>query len=310
MVPTRTALAAVFGVVLASMAATAHGGAAPADKGTPPTSIPTAPVATAPVAATAPATDSAPAPEGTAAPAVSDPFDAAMDSLLGQVGGLTADGAAARAAKASPSVRRKAAEVAMAYAQGKLTESVRVPRLSLSARYTRLSDIDPPQIPGLGNLFPVLLNQISLDASVIVPLSDYLLTFPSLLKAAKQGEAAARLAERDAVIAAEHAARLAYYEWVRANLQVVVARQLVIQVDANVARMQALIEVKSITRADLLRVQAQGASVKQTLAQLESLKHLREQQLRIYIDAGPEEQLIIGEDVRTALMAISPDRAD
>jgi outer membrane protein len=296
------------GTAVPPVAATSTPVVGPVAKGAPPAGADAEPAAAAEAAAppAATATRSATSTEGAAA----DPFHAAMDALLGQPGGLTADGAAARAAKASPSVRRKAAEVALAYAQGKKTELVRVPRLGVSAKYTRLSDVDPPGIPGFDSVFPVLLNQMSLDATLSVPISDYVLTFPSLLKAAKQGEAAARLAERDAVIAAEHEARLAYYEWVRANLQVVVARQLVVQVDANVARMQALIEVKAITRADLLRVQAQAAAVKQTLAQLESLRHLREQQLRILIDAGAEEQLAIGEDIRVDLPAWTPPTVD
>src|SRR5690606_12737299 len=120
----------------------------------------------------------------------------------------------------------------------------------------------------------------ALEATVSVPLSDYLITFPGLLEAARYGERAARLAEQASVVTVQQDARLAYYEWVRARLQVVVARQLVAQVAASLERVQALAEVRAVTRADLLRVQAQQASVSHTLAQLEQLASLREQQLR------------------------------
>ncbi len=244
------------------------------------------------------------------APAAPTTYEAAIDALLGQPGGLTADACAARAAKASPSVRRKAAEVALAYAQAKRTELVRVPRVSVTGRYARLSEVDPLVIPGFGTLSPSIVNTFSFDASLSVPLSDYLLSFPSLLKAAQQGKDAARLAEQDAVVAVEHEARLAYYEWVRASLQLVVAGQLITQVDASVTRMQALADVKAVTRADLLRVQAQAAAVRQTQAQLKTLARLREQQLRIYIDAPATEVLTIGEDIRADLPAFTPPPVD
>src|SRR5690349_8217132 len=56
-------------------------------------------------------------------------FDAEVAALLGQQGGLTADAAADRAAKTSPEVRRKLAEVAAANAQAAQASLVRVPQV-------------------------------------------------------------------------------------------------------------------------------------------------------------------------------------
>ncbi|MEZ4367016.1 MAG: TolC family protein [Kofleriaceae bacterium] len=251
----------------------------------------------------APAGAPLPAPDLDASRAAAT-FDAHIAEMVNRPGGLTADAAAERAAKVSPDVRRKAAEVAKAYADAKRTELVRVPRFSTSLTYTRLSDIDPPELaPGF--TFPVLLNSTAFTAELGVPLSDYLLTFPALLKAAQAGTVAARTAERASEVDARHQARLAYYEWVRSSLQVLVGKQLVEQVEAALVRVTALSEVRAVTRADLLRVQAQRAQVKLGLAQLESAADLREQQLRLLIGAEPGEVLTIGEDVQAELPALA-----
>jgi len=246
-----------------------------------------------------------------AAPKGSDAatFESEVGALLGQAGGLTADDAAARAAKTSPEVRRKLAEVAAATAQTKQVELVRVPQLSASARYTRLSDINAPMIaPGFS--FPVFLNSYTIGAQIAVPISDYLFTFPDLTAAARAGTEAARAAEKSTQLDVASDARLAYYEWVRARLQVLVGQRLVAQIEASLTQVRALAEVQRLSRADLLRVEAQRAQAEQTLAQLENLAILREEQLRILIGAEPGEALAIGEDVRQDLTVPTVDKVD
>src|SRR5437762_8568315 len=76
-------------------------------------------------------------------------FDSEVAAMIAQPGGLTADAAAERAAKTSPEVRHKLAEVAAATAQTKQIELARVPQVSATARYTRLSDVTLPMLaPG------------------------------------------------------------------------------------------------------------------------------------------------------------------
>ena len=239
------------------------------------------------------------------APAAAGPTDAAtfdseVAALLARSGGLTADMAAARAAKTSPEVRRRAAEVAVARAQAVQTELVRVPQLTASARYTRLSDVDLPMLaPGFS--FPVILNTYTVGAQLVVPLSDYVLTFPDLTAAARAGTDAARTSEQSTRIEVAATARVAYYEWVRAKLQALVGHRLVAQIEASLQQVRALAEVARLSRADLLRVEAQRAQAEQTAAQLDNLAALREEQLRIMIGANATEPLAIGEDVRADL---------
>src|SRR5262249_912074 len=158
-------------------------------------------------------------------------FDHDLDALFAS-GGLTADQAAGRAGGASPTVRRRVAELEAAIAQTEAAEVARVPVVSGKASYTRLSSIAPFVIPAGGVNFAIasLQNSYLAEAQLVVPLSDYVLRYPKLIDAAKLGADVARLGKRTSEVSAGQDARLAYYEWVRAKLQVLVARRQLVQV--------------------------------------------------------------------------------
>ena len=250
-----------------------------------------------------PAPKTAP-PKAQPAPAVDDmaAFEKDLDALFVQ-GGLTATQAAARAGTASPAVRRKVAEVDAAIAQALQAELQRVPQLRASAGYTRLSYIAPVVFPfgGMNFVIPFLQNSYDAQASLVVPLSDYVVRYPKLVDAAKLGEEVARVSKRSAEVSAGQDARLAYYEWVRAKLQVLIAQRQLAQVQATLNQEKALLEVQRISRADFLRIESQEAQAEQTLDQLAMLAQLREEQLRLLIGAGDGEQLAVGEDIRAEL---------
>ena len=69
-------------------------------------------------------------------------FEKDLDALFVH-GGLTADQAAARGGTASPTVRRRIAEVEIAIAQAESAELARVPQIGGRASYTRLSYLPP-----------------------------------------------------------------------------------------------------------------------------------------------------------------------
>jgi outer membrane protein TolC len=232
-------------------------------------------------------------------------FDAEVAALVGQPGGLTAEAAAVRATKTSPEVRKKLADVAAATAATLQAELVRVPQLSLFARYTRLSEVEPP-VFGPGVSFPIFFNQFTVAGSLQIPISDYIVTFPDLTAAARAAVTAARASERSTGVDVAADARVAYYEWVRARLQVLVGQRLVVQVGASLDQVRALADVQRVSRADLMRVEAQRAQAELTLAQLQNLAALREEQLRIAIGAEDNEALAIGEDVRADLQVSAP----
>jgi outer membrane protein TolC len=229
-------------------------------------------------------------------------FEKDLDALFAR-GGLTADQAAQRAAGASPTVRRRVAELEAAIAQAEAAGLARVPQVSGKLSYTRLSHLDDAVLDlGLG--MPVVIqsleNSYLAEAQLVVPLSDYLLRYPKLIASARLGAEVARLNKRSSELSAGQDARLGYYEWVRANLQVLIAKRQLVQVQRTLDQVRALTEVQRLSRAELLRVESQEAQAEQTLDQLTNLAQLREEQLRLLIGAGTEP-LALGEDIRADL---------
>lgn len=243
-----------------------------------------------------------------ATPADMADFEKELDALFAK-GGLTSDQAAARAAAASPTVRRRVAEIEVAVAQVETASLARVPQIGGKIQYTRLSPLDPfvfaPGAPGI----EFLTNSTVAEATLGVPLSDYVFRFPKLIDAARLGEDAAQLNKHAAEVNAGQDARLAYYEWVRANLQVLIAKRQLTQVQTTLTQVRALAEAQRLSRADLMRVESNEAQAEQAVVQLQNLADLREEQLRLLIGAGTEP-LAIGEDIRTAVTAPVPGKLD
>lgn len=252
---------------------------------------PAAPIGTAPTASI-PA--DAPAP---AAPA--DTFEAEIAALVAQ-GGLTADQAAKQAVGNSPSVSRRVAELDVAAAQLASAKLANVPRVSAEASYTRLSHIPGVTLNFGGQAFAISFfdNSYLGRASISVPLSDYVLRTPKIIAAAKLGITAATLGKQASEIDAAYQARLAYYEWIRSRLQVMVSRRQLVQVQSTLGQVRALADAQRVSKADLLRVESQEAQADQIADQLDQLSQLREEQLRLIIGAPEGQALQIGEDIR------------
>jgi outer membrane protein TolC len=218
-------------------------------------------------------------------------------------GGLTADSAAARARVASPAVWRKVAELETAIANVDAAKLARVPVVTTKLSYTRLSSIDSANIAALGNItFPSLLDNYTAQTQVVVPLSDYVLRHPGSIKAARLGADAARTNKLASELGAANAARHAYYEWIRARLQLAISRRQLAQVHTNLAQVQAIVAIGRLPRADLLRIESQEAEIEQLVDKLSTVAELREEMLRVQIGARPDEPLAIGEDIRTAII--------
>jgi len=228
-------------------------------------------------------------------------FDKELDALFAP-GGLTADQASKRAVNASPTVRRAAASLDVSIAVARSAELALVPRIGVTLTYTRLSPLDPvifaPGTPGI----TFADNQYGAQGSIAIRLSDYLSQYPNLIAGARLGIDAARAGKRTSEVGAGQDGRLAYYEWVRARLQVMVARRQLVQVRATLGQVRALAEAQRLSTADRMRVESQEAEAEQIVDQLQNLVALREEQLRLLIGAGTEP-LLIGEDIRTEVSA-------
>jgi outer membrane protein TolC len=235
-------------------------------------------------------------------------FERDLDALFSK-SGLTSDQAAARAASASPTVRRKAAEIEATIAMAEAAELTRVPAVSVKGSYTRLSPLDP-FILGPNAQIEFLNNSTTFNTTLAIPLSDYVVRYPKLIDAARLATSVAKISKRSSEIGAGQDARIAYYEWVRAKLQVMTARRQLTQVQTTLVQVRALADVQRINKADRMRVESQEALAQQVLDQLQNLSDLREEQLRLLIGASATESLAIGEDIRAELGAPSAQHLD
>ncbi|MBL9019278.1 MAG: TolC family protein [Myxococcales bacterium] len=233
-------------------------------------------------------------------------FEKELDALF-TPGGLTSDQAATKAAGVSPAVMRSAAEIEVAIAQAQAAELVRVPQVIAKAGYTRLSPLDAvvfgdPSNP-MSPRFDFLTNVTTVQGQVNIALSDYIWRYPKIIDAARLGMEVAKASQRSTEVNASQEARLAYYEWVRAKLQVLIAQRQLAQVQTTLKQVRALAEVQRLSRADLMRVESNEAQADQAVIQLQKLAELREEQLRLLIGAKAGESLAVGEDIRLDVTA-------
>jgi outer membrane protein len=241
------------------------------------------------------------------APAYAKPIEA--DVELGAMfvpGGLTAEQTAERARVASPAVWRKVAELESAIASVDAAKLARVPRVTSKLSYTRLSRIDAPDTSAFGGgavAFAQILDNYAATTQVVVPLSDYVLRHPGSIGAARKSVDAARTTMRATELGAAYSGRLAYYEWIRAQLQLVISQRQLTQVRANLEQIRSTVAAGRLAKADLLRIESQEAEVEQLVDQLRTIASLREEALRLQIAARPGENLAIGEDVRSGVLA-------
>jgi len=235
-------------------------------------------------------------------------FEKELDALFVK-GGLTAEQAAVRAKKVSPTVRVRAEQLEVAIAEAATASLARVPIVGGSATYTRLSPLDSLALgPGVEFTFPE--NSYAFQGQAQIAISDYLLYFPNLVKAARLGTDAARLNQRQSELTAAQDARVTYYEWVRATLDKLIAERQLAQVRATLGQVRALADAQRVSRADLMRVESEEAQAEQVADQLARIVELREEQVRILIGATSTEPLAIGEDIRVDVTAAPAEPLD
>jgi outer membrane protein TolC len=224
-------------------------------------------------------------------------------------GGLTADQAAQRAMVTSVDVAGKRRSVAVAGAQVNATSAQFIPKLDLSARYTRLSKIHPADVTLLGMpipseaLFPIVLDNYNLEASLSIPLSDYVLRLSNSLAAANHNETAAKLDEQATRLAVARDARVAYYQWIRAQDASYVAAQALEAARGHAFDAKNAFDAGLVSRADLLRAVSQVSQAQLTVAHYDSAIANATEQLRVTIGDGPNTNYAIGENILLELPA-------
>jgi outer membrane protein TolC len=212
---------------------------------------------------------------------------------IGVEGGLRVRTVVERTLATSADRARAVAEVSAARADVDRATLAFVPRLGLSASYTRLSEIDPPllgyvaapanQAPGViapGDplvsvplSFPSVVDQTAFRAELAIPATDYILrVLPSRSAAAHAvdaAEAGVDAAERRIALEAE----TLYWNWVRARLAIRAAQQGLERARAHLGDTESLVEAGLAIDADRARAQAQVASM---TALVENAEHLRD----------------------------------
>lgn len=280
-----------------------------------------------------------PAPAAPAPAPMPPPRDRLSEALAPVAAGLTPEAVAEAAVSSSYSVRSKQDELRAAQAKVDQAFTAYYPRLTLSATYTRLSPVsnslgsssgasvgvlnpgdlrvgpciqDPTQqclndeqgLPAVAvsSSFDLSspLNSYSLVASLIVPVSDYVLRVSQGHESAKRAEAAKEIEVRATQLQAASDAKVAYFNWIRAQGQVVVAEEAVEQSKAHLADAKQTFAVGLISRADVLRLDAQVAAAEQAVVDAHAFKDVAEEQLRTVMHLPAGQPLTIGFDVMNA----------
>lgn len=268
---------------------------------------------------------------GTDAAVQPEPSNSIVEALRPQPGGLTADMVAFRAVEISPDVESSNAQIQLAAARVDQTIVSFLPRISASASYTRLSDINLrfgsgalvgaanpgalqtapcPQNPlascivdsqGLpvaaaSFVIPQVLNQFSTQASLSIPISDYVFRIVAGLAAARKSEESARVSTEASRRKVAIDARVAYYNWLRAVSQVAVAHDAIRTTEARFRDADLGYRVGTVTKSDKLRMEALVAQAKRVLTDGLAFEMLTREQIAIMI-GDPVGDYQIGEDI-------------
>jgi outer membrane protein TolC len=282
-----------------------------------------------PAAGTSAAQRSAPAaartPQQIAAELAPGEDSPALDRFLEHAdfrNGLTADEVAARAVAQSAVVEQRQAIARGAKAQEDEAVARLVPDLTLSGRYTRINNIQMPNLTGGGfNLvgaqappgqlpadqtlvalpaftFPILLNQYELKATLSIPVSDYVYRTGTAISAAEHSSASARWDEEATKLKVAADARLAYYDWVRAIGQRIVAEEALENLLTRQKDAQVLYEAGLLSRADLLGAQAQTKEAEVFTVRARHFARIAEERLRtITYEPDPNRVYKVGENL-------------
>jgi len=269
-------------------------------------------------------TASLPAAAQTEAPASAG--DALARALAPEQGGLTAEDAVARALARAPSVAEGKSNQLLVSAQNQRTLSNYVPNLRIELSYTRINNIDFDLGGGGGALvgaanggplgidgntvvdsagqpvvalaqepFSIPLNNYALNLALTVPLSDYILALPAAIRSVEAADDAARFQTRANEAQVRANTKIAYYDWIRARAQRVLAEESLGSSRARLEDARLGLQAGTVAPADALALETLVASSETAVSQARSFERLAQQNLAILV--GNDVEFTIGEDV-------------
>jgi len=283
------------------------------------------------VAALPPVTPPVEASAAVADPVTVDAPAGPIDLALAMVpGGLTADEVAAKAVAHGPSIDVKHADIEIAAARVDQAIARYMPQLQARASYNRLSDVNlqfgsgalvGATNPGLlqvgvcpdGTMgcvvdtqgvpvgaaqfnLPVILDNYLTQASLSLPISDWVLRAFRGIEAARKSKDGAELAKTAEIRKVATDARISYYNWLRTKAQVAIARDAIRGAFANLQEAETRYRVGVIPAAEMLRIKALHAGTVAVETQAVALEALARSQLAIIMDE-PVQDYAIGEDI-------------
>jgi outer membrane protein len=236
--------------------------------------------------------------------------------------GLTSSEVARRSVQNSYALEAKRASLRAADAGVDQAKSQFWPQLLLQARYTRLSDIESPDLAGGGGLvvtenpaptprpvaddeqlfatsfaFPVVLNNYTLQATLNLPLSDYLLRMSNAVGSAKYSRTSADLDAKATRLSVAREGRQAYYEWVRTIGQTIVAAQTLEQTQGRYTDTQNAFQAGMVSRADVLRTEAAVKEAQLVAERVKYQSNLAEIRLRVLMRDQSKTPYRVGENM-------------
>jgi outer membrane protein TolC len=279
-------------------------GSALAQQPATPAPVPPAPAAAATPASVSSTSVAAPVgPKGLDISKVTEDLNAKLAAMQGTPNGLTADEVARRTLINNPDVTAKQKGVAAADATRDETKARFYPKLDLSARYTRLSGLQTVYIDFGGGptdtskLFPVILNNYSLQAGLSIPLSDYVLRLSNSMAAANHNKSAAQLDERATRLSVARDARVAYYQWIRAQGGAYVAAKALESAQGHQQDAKNAFDAGLVSRADVLRTVSQQKSAELAVARTANNVAIATEQLRVFMVDNSQTNYEIGENI-------------
>lgn len=316
----RTSLVLLLGAASSFAQAPAARAPAPVPPAAP---APIPPAAGAPARPTLAPPAAAPGAAGPDAPVskVTQELQAKLENMM-RGNGLTADEVARRAVNSSYQIAAKKRAVESAQASVAQAHAGYWPTLNLTARYTRLSDVDNPQLGVLaapadqslegGELitgplvaaplsFPIILNQYVLQAQLNVPLSDYLLRTSKAVKGAHRSKNASELDERATKLSVARDARVAYYQWIRAQGLAFVGAQSVEQAKGHLSDANNAFQAGLVSKADVLRAQSGLKSAELFQERSNSTVQLATTRLRVLMKDDSGQPYEVGENILAPL---------
>ena len=260
------------------------------------------------------------APTGT--PDVQRP--AGNEQPSGSAGAVSAEAVGQRAAVTSYQLKAAEQSLTAAGARAEQQWTNYLPRIGLTARYTRLSDFTPPSVSGGGALvgttqppgtlnptptaavgfsFPLVLDNYLTQANIAIPISDYFLRIGKAYSASTLSEDAARFDVAAARAKSYADGKVAYYTWLRARGAIDVSEQSLIVARAHQKDAENQFSVGNASKAAVLRAQTQVAAAELAVERAKSGAALTERQVRIALHAKDEDNLTPAESLDGPLPA-------